>query len=80
MRTLQCSQRFLIELCTFIPRVWCCRAVTAWGLATGLATTDRPHFDAVLEGRDKERAWRTSVCGRRGRGIAVVGRDADEDR
>lgn len=22
-RTLQCSQRFLIELCTFIPRICC---------------------------------------------------------
>lgn len=77
-RTLQCSQRFLIELCTFIPRICCWSATTANDLATGLIATEKACFGAMLEKR--VRAWGTSVCGRRETGVAMVGRDADEER
>lgn len=52
-RTLQCSQRFLIELCTFIPRICCWGAAAAKGLATGLVTTERALDGVMLE--DSER-------------------------
>jgi hypothetical protein len=63
--TLQCSHRFLIALCTFIPLVCCCTA-TATDPAVELVT-------AI--GARATRGWKSAPTARRG-ASAIVRRDS----
>lgn len=72
---MQCSHRFLMELCTFIPRVCCLTAVTAAGRAKVFraeTAQEEPHLGSnMLEDRARVRVW---VWG--WTMVAVVGREA----
>src|SRR5438309_908960 len=63
--TLQCSHRFLIALCTFIPLVCCCTA-----------TVTDPAVELVTAiGARATRGWKSAPTARRG-ASAIVRRDS----